>query len=259
MMKSCQIILFFTTICLLGLLSACGGTEADVQAPTLPNTPMQTLDISPTLEIGDTGVEMNISSLTLPVGDLPVIDGSLSPGEWDGAALETFADGSQLFLMQADGQLFLGIRANEPEMIAANVFVYRGDEISILHSSAALGTAIYQPGGNGWQQAQNFNWRCRDVSNSESARAERDVFFQEEGWLACNSFIGTPNELEYRIKITRQDFRLAVVIIRTTPPNEKIPWPVDLDDDCIKSTPGGLPPIMQFSPDAWVMIHAGGE
>jgi hypothetical protein len=66
----------------------------------------------------------------------------MSTGEWDGAVVETFSDGSQLFLVHCDGYLYLAIRANTPEMIVGNVFVERGDEIAILHSSAALGTAL---------------------------------------------------------------------------------------------------------------------
>ena len=139
-------------------------------------------------------------------------------------------------------------------MIVGNVFINRGDEIAILHSSAALGTAIYQNGEDSWQQIQNFIWRCRDTSNSESAQAERFEFLLEEDWVAANAGMGTPNELEYQIKITNQDLRLAVNFIRASNPDDKIPWPPDLGDDCIKLTPGGLPPDMHFSPELWGMI-----
>jgi hypothetical protein len=184
-------------------------------------------------------------------GSSPTLDGTLSPGEWDNATVETFADGSELLLMHAGGYLYLGIRANTTEMIVGNVFIQRGDEITIFHSSAALGTAIYQKGEDHWHQVQDFTWQCRDASDSDIAQAERDAFLQQEGWVAANSRMGTPEELEYRIEIAEDALRLAVNFIRGSNPNEKIPWPAGLDDDCIKPTPGGLPPEMQFSPELW--------
>jgi hypothetical protein len=66
--------------------------------------------------------------------------------------------------------------------------------------------------------------------------------------------MGTPEELEYRIEMTEETLRLAVNFIRASNPNEKVPWPVDLNDDCIKPTPGGLPEILYFSPETWATL-----
>jgi LuxR family maltose regulon positive regulatory protein len=54
--------------------------------------------------------------------------------------------------------------------------------------------------------------------------------------------------------IQDQDFRLAVVFTRSTYPYEKVPWPANLDDDCIKPTPGGFPATLAFSPDEWGIL-----
>ena len=197
----------------------------------------------------EVGVEMD--SITVPLGFPPEIDGTISPGEWDGALVGAFADGSELYLMQAGDYLYLGIRAITPEMIAGNVFIHRGDEIAILHSSAALGTAIYLKDEYSWKQDQDFTWRCRNTSSSESAQKERAEFLQAEDWLAANGLMGTPNELEYQIRISDQKFRLSAVHIISTYPYEKVPWPADLADDCILPTPGGLPEEFYFSPDQW--------
>lgn len=218
-------------------------------------------EISPSFRHSNIGFRCVLSSpsvvqtmVVVPQGSPPTINGTLSPGEWDDATVEAFADGSELLLMHAGDYLYLGVRANTPGMIVGNVFINRGDEIAILHSSAALGTAIYQNGEDSWQQVQDFTWRCRDTSNSESAQAERSEFLLEEDWVAANSRMGTPNELEYQIKVTNQDLRLAVNFLRASNPDDKIPWPPDLGDDCIKLTPGGLPPDMHFSPELWGMI-----
>jgi hypothetical protein len=141
------------------------------------------------------------------------------------------------------------------------VFIERGDEIAILHASAALGTALYEQGTDSWQQTQEFVWRCRETSNSEAAQAARAAFLKEEHWVAANSRMGTPNELEYQIEVTAETLRFAVSFLRASDPNVKIPWPSDLADDCIKPSPGGLPAQLRFSPDLWATVgirHSAG-
>jgi len=194
------------------------------------------------------------SMISVPQGTPLAIDGTLSPGEWDSSIVVTFSDGSELFLMYSEGYLYLGIRANTPEMIAGNIFIDRGEEIAILHSSAALGTALYEKGKDGWQRTHGFSWSCRRTDNSETAQAERDAFLMEEHWVAANSRMGAPNELEYKIETTNEILRLAVNFLRASDPSVKIPWPNDLDDDVIKPTPGGLPKQLHFSIDKWATI-----
>ena len=187
----------------------------------------------------------------VPAGNPPTIDGVISPGEWEQAKIEFFADGSELLLMHAGEYLFLGIRANIPEMIAGNILIQQDDAVKILHSSAALGTAIYQQSDVAWQQTQEFAWCCRDTSDSETARAARAAFLQQDGWVASNSRIGTPEELEYQIVITTDTLRLAANILYTSNTDAKIPWPANLRDDSVMPTPGGLPESLHFSPDQW--------
>jgi hypothetical protein len=194
------------------------------------------------------------SIIHVPQGKPLDIDGTISPGEWDSAEVETFSDGSELFLMYKEGYLYLGIRANTPEMIVGNIFIDRGDEIAILHASAALGTAIYEKVMGSWQRTRDFVWRCRKTDDSETTQAERDAFLEEEYWVAANARMGTPNELEYQIEMTNENLRLAVTFIRASNPNMKIPWPNDLDDDCIKSTVGGMPTQLFFTPEKWATI-----
>lgn len=194
------------------------------------------------------------STISVPEGEPLAIDGTISPGEWDNARIETFADNSELLLMYSESYLYLAFRANTPEMIAGNIFINRDDEIAILHSSAALGTALYEKGMDSWQQTQEFAWCCRKTGNSEAAQAERDAFLNDDHWVAANSRMGSPNELEYQIELTNETLHLAVNFIKASNPNQKIPWPNDLDDDCIKPTPGGLPAQLNFSPDRWATI-----
>jgi Tol biopolymer transport system component len=195
-------------------------------------------------------------SISVPRGVSPVIDGTITTEEWRGARREFFSDGSELFLLLFEDELYLGIRAYTAGMIAGNVFIESGEAISIFHASAALGTAVYRKDGEDWRLDRDFSWRCRRTDDSEEARAERNAFFQEENWIASNSRMGAPHELEYRIRVSSAPFRLAAHFLRASDPTIKVPWPVDLDDDTIKPTPGGLPPTLWFSPGKWATIGA---
>lgn len=218
-------------------------THTAVTRPTstMPD-PTETLSITPTDQAPD------------PATGFPEIDGIISPGEWDHARVEAFSDGSELLLLQNGSTLYLAIRSGTPEMIAANVFIQRGDTIKILHTSAALGTAIYQKNDTAWQQTQNFSWCCRKTGNGEAVRSERAAFLERESWVAAISPTGTPNELEFQIELEGESVQLAVNILRSSNPDEKVVFPVGLDDDCSLPTPGGLPSEMYFSPENWLNI-----
>jgi len=214
------------------LCNGCTPNSTDIFTPT--TTPR----IAPTV-------------LSVLLGEAPHIDGTIEAGEWDGAITEFFDDQSKLFLMRDKEYLYLGIRSSTQEMIAANIFLTANNRISIHHTSAALGTAIYQKDADDWLKTQDFKWRCRATNNSEESVSERDAFLQSEGWLAANSRIGTPNDLEYQIKITEENFSIAVAFMRTSAPDKRVYWPTNLVDSVTQSYPDGLPEKGIFHPDAW--------
>ena len=150
--------------------------------------------------------------------------------------------------------LYLAIRGTTEEMIAANVYTKENGEIIIRHTSAALGTAIYQSAENSWLKTQDFHWQCRATDNSVASQTERSAFLDQEGWLAATSRKGTPKELEYQIKITAEILPLAVAFMRTSEPERRVFLPLDLADDTIQPTPEGLPEIRIFSPETWMLL-----
>jgi hypothetical protein len=237
------------TIVAIPSLCACG--TAAVATPIPTPTEISTSEPPPTLETP----AWSPSTISVPQGAPSKLDGVMEPSEWEAAAVETFSDGSQLYLMHKDGYLYLGVRSITPEMIAGNVFVESGGEIAILHTSAALGTAVYGAGNEDWNRSRDFTWRCRSTGGSESAVAERETFLEQEGWLASNSRMGNPAELEYKIEVPEGVWRLAVVILRASDPNTKYAWPVDLDDDCVLPTPGGMPAQLRFEPETWASLE----
>jgi hypothetical protein len=201
------------------------------------------------------GGESSPDFVAVPTSSPPILDGTISSGEWDSAAVDTFADGNEIRLMQTGEFLYLGLRAKESGTIAGNVFIQQDDQIQILHSSAALGTATFIKEDMHWQKVQDFSWRCRSTGDSQSARYERADFLLEENWLAANGRMGTPNELEYQITIPDRNFHMAVVYIKAYPPYEKIAWPDMLKDDSIQPSQGGLPEEMQFSLEQWMVFE----
>ena len=69
--------------------------------------------------------------------------------------------------------------------------------------------------------------------------------------LHASAALGTPEELEFRIRGAAGPLRLAADFLRASDPSVKVRWPADLDDDTIKPTPEGLPQLLSFSPEKW--------
>jgi hypothetical protein len=193
--------------------------------------------------------------LNVPPGNPPTIDGVLSPDEWAKAYRVELPGGGELLLLHDGSYLYLGLHA--PARIVGSVFLDQGNQIQVLHSSAALGTALYEKGEGGWQRMKEFVWSCRDTSESDQAQTERATHLREEGWLASNTMVGTPGEMEYQIAIPANTLRLAVAFEQISD-KTIFGWPENLGDDTRnKGLIGGDPPQkVQFSPEQWMTVIA---
>ena len=251
------------TICLiiaiLGIQTACATlNEPEPTVTKQPSSP----PLTDTPRVWNTPTDTPIPTMSvdfiinIPNGNPPALDGTISSDEWNGARQELFSDGSELLLMHHEGYLYVGIQANSPGMIVGNIFIAHKDQVSILHSSAALGTAIYEKRSDTWEQTQAFSWRCRNSSDSPSAIAEREAFLQDEHWVANNSRKGIPQELEYKIAMPDSSLRLAVTFTRASDLSTRIYWPIWLEDDCTEQPQGEYPTTMQFSPITWMTVIA---
>jgi Tol biopolymer transport system component len=193
----------------------------------------------------------------------PTLDGVLSPSEWDSAIQQQFTNGGDLFLMQNSGYLYLGMHENIDGLTITSVCLEREDEISILHSSGSLGTAIFKRDYKGWQLTRPFKWDLYGVTQYTSFdEQKRKAFLKNNGWLAnLGSMTGT-EEIENQIAIPEGPFRMAVAYLM--PPNfsKAAWWPVDLADDCRKiellqaniAENLNTPLLLQFAPDTWAAI-----
>ena len=108
-----------------------------------------------------------------PAGTAPLLDGIMEGNEWAGAYQTHLSDGSDLYLMQDDGFVYVGIAASGADSGVGSLCIAQGGQVKILHSSAALGTAVYEKDGQAWQLIQPFSWRCRGTTDHEADQNER--------------------------------------------------------------------------------------
>ncbi len=186
-------------------------------------------------------------TVEVPKGIQATIDGEFSPGEWDEAMTIDVDGKGELLLMHSEGYLYLGIRSQR--MGYGSLCVARGNEVWILHSSAALGSTVLERDGESWRKTQDFSWCCR----SSSATSARDSLLEEEGWVANIGFEGPPNEMEYQIALKGGSLIMAIVYQESSKLETAMWWPTDLDDDCLQTiTLDGIPPEMAtFSLGSW--------
>ncbi|MCP4542201.1 MAG: hypothetical protein GY832_34190 [Chloroflexi bacterium] len=243
---------------ILILVTGCGKSEptATPSSPTVAATPIlptatpvpsstPQAETIPTLASGPT--------IAVPYKNPPILDGVLSPGEWDNAQQETFSDGSELLLMHDGNYLYLGIRASTDDLFVPTVCVDRGNEMIFLHSSAALGDAFYERAEDDWQLTKPFEWILREGA----LESHRESFLQDKGWLASLARVGTLGEIEFQIAIPEGSARIAVAYL-LSPNYSPIWWPADLADDCrnFELLSGNDINNLQFSPELWVTVMA---
>lgn len=189
----------------------------------------------------------------IPMGSAPILDGTLSEGEWDDAREIALNDTLSLYLKRADGSIFIGITARSVGV--GSPCIVRGEEILVLHASAALGTAVYLEDEGGWRADEDITWGSRRKGFSESAIREREAFFESEGWLATISYPGTPTHFEYRIAAPEGILDVLFLFLEVEP-EMVVSWPALPDDtaDYLQLAQGYLPETMTFDVDQWARL-----
>jgi TolB protein len=262
----------FVVLMPLSLIAGCG-RAAPTAVPVTPSqtqVPLTATLIPPTEKpVQPTATEFALTpaqptelpivedlTFEAPRGFSPLIDGTLSDDEWANAQKVELTSG-ELLLMSDGDYLYIGIRS---ELLGlGSLCVYRDDEVSVLHSSAALGTAAFvKTNSEDWERTRIFNWTNRDTSQSQKAQNARQSHLDEENWLASNGLMGDSSEMEYQISMRDGKVQLAVTYLESPGYSTAAVWPANLEDDCrnIELLQGDAPAFLMFAPEKWMTITA---
>lgn len=191
------------------------------------------------------------------VGDPPAVDGTVVPLEWRGAARVPLANNIGHAMLMHDGNfLYVALVSSKPGM--ASICARGRTGVRVLHASAALGTAAFEPEKGKWRMTRGFTWTNRDTGSSPKAMEERQKMLSTEGWFATTSAAASLQR-EYQIPIRGQrEVPIALGFLSFTPEEQKLYyWPEDLEDDCADpGLAGGFTDReFTFDPSKWGVLE----
>lgn len=225
-----------------------GSTTTSTAAATTTTTPPT--EASPTttetLPSSTTAASVTVRTLTVPGLQAPVIDGVVGTNEWTGSTTVKMSDDSVLHWMHDGSVLYMALDSDA--VGAVNLVISTGDETWVLHSSAALGSALYLPAGGAWELSHGFDWCCR-TANDDSARLE---LLDEEGWQANIGFTGDEGTVEYEVMLPWDGASVAVSYL--TDSETSAFWPSDLSSEARDQLVGPPPPVRSFNLDEWYTL-----
>lgn len=227
-------------------LSACGDsstTTSAAQVEQSTSTPVEAVTSTAPISAPGRFVEV-------PASARPAIDGVLGSGEWDNAFQDTMSDGSSIYAILTGETLFAAVDTGG--IGAVNLALATEEEIWILHSSAALGSARYVRGHPDWVLAHGFSWCCRSSTDD----TERKVLLADEGWQANIGFEGDEGVVEFEVDLTWQGSALAVSFVTGT--GTEAFWPADLSPAAQEQLVGARQSGIDFLLDEWLVFGAGG-
>lgn len=189
--------------------------------------------------------------LSLLQASTPVLDGTISPGEYDHATRVTGSNGLEVFLLRTDSALFIAVRG--PGDGFPHVALTHGDTVLLLHASAALGTARFAGPGEEKRRIAEFAFGVRDPGMSEAARTARARFYASEGWVGSTIRMGTRGETELVIARRLVAPSAGVAVAYWSEESSIAQWPEALADGAVaeRMVQGFLPEQARFRPSEW--------
>ena len=145
--------------------------------------------------------------------------------------------------MSSGETLYLAIETDR--VGAVNLALATEEELWILHSSAALGSALYLPGATTWELSHGFNWCCR-ISTDDSARQS---LLENEGWQANIGFEGDAGVVEYQVELPWIGAAIAISFV--TDADTEAFWPTDLSASAQEQLVGPRQPEVDFRLNEW--------
>ncbi len=196
------------------------------------------------LPITATGLELEIQD---GVAIFP--DGIIESSEWDDVPAIELGASNLLRMKYSDEWLYLAIES--PQAMVVNVLIQTQSQIRVMHSSAALGTAVYMADERGYALEKAFQWHCRDPGNSSSAVEARARFLENEGWLASIVRQGVSTQVEYQISVSEGTFQILLGLLPVANPSDFLLWPAGVDQNLF---PGPIPTLGLMDPTQWVSL-----
>ena len=227
-------------------LTACTSAIPETTATLLPT---ETLVPNSATQTSLSNLTSNGPEVFIPTGASPIIDGQLSLGEWDMAETVELSNNGVLAFIYADNAIYVAIDADVLGIV--NVGILRNDELWILHSSAALGSAIYQSQDDGWKMIKTFDWCCRSTPNA----SEYEQLFSTEEWLSTNQYQGNQYQTEYKILIPSDGIFISVTYLYRDGSGAAF-WPKTLEEiDLLRfNSQPQVGDIAVFSSDQWAKL-----
>ena len=200
------------------------------------------------------------SAVTAPRGGPIVIDGRVDDAEWRAATRIEHPAGTVVRLQRDVDYLYLGITSDRPGF--ASLCLTQGIEVHILHASAALGAVTYRPNAGVWQSADTaFRYGMRNTALDDSARAQREAYLSEHGWVASTVRMGVEQRTqEMKIALTRFPLPFSIALARwLIGANSTEWWPATITDHdgcfAMQLVRGGVPQGLMFKPGYWLTIE----
>lgn len=195
-------------------------------------------------------------TILVPKGVPIVMDGNYSSGEWQDALRQELTGGGEIFLKHDDAHLYVCLRGTKTGW--GHIYVAHGDTIYVLHTSAALGTAIYRRRNSEvWRPVQGFSWTMRSTALSEEAQTARKRFLESHGWVATTVRMGTPETLEFKIALNmfERETTSCAALFASAPDSPQY-WPQSLQDDCLAEdlVRGNTPAGLKFNRESWARL-----
>ena len=225
-------------------------TATPSTATTTSQPPTTTTTVAATTTSTSPTPRVPAIELLIPPASPPTIDGVVDEAEWRDAVTEPMSDGATARWLHSGATLYVAVSGTE--IGAVNVVISRDDQVMILHSSAALGSALYTSAGESWVLSHGFSWCCRNATD-ESGPSQ---LLADEGWKANIGFAGNPGEVEFAIALPWEGAAVAVSSIRDQ--DDKGFWPIDLSADARDQLLGVPPAERNFNIEEWARLSSTG-
>ena len=189
------------------------------------------------------------ATLDVPRATTPTIDGTIGADEYTSARRVPLTNGGEAFLQHDGRNLYLAIRA--PRNGILSLCTPSGDDVRVLHASAALGSTTFRKG----RATHDFVWTNRNTADV----AARDKFLAAEHWFASASPRGS-EERELQLAMDgRKTIPLTIAFLSFAPDEEQRMhlWPSSLEDGCasLELASGDTARPYSFAPATWGTVR----